>query len=258
MIKYKENHHDMGFEAWWKCKNCETTGPDLNKRKCPRYINEAEDQEQGPKPRKRRKLTERKDLNNDNKELEDNKDDKSISRKDKKKAQERQDIQNQQNKNIAAHQEVSNFEIPINIPTNTAEESDMQTNHRFFCGPENRRQAFNKAEQKHKEDKGKHINTHQKQKYDCIAGNFATQDGNTIKEDDYKKKDIEVHKTKKQERQKDSTDSNKKGKLKNNKKWRTTRPVDPARTTTRSKPKITKKDISCKILGRGKESSRTA
>ena len=76
MIKYKENHHDMGFEAWWKCKNCETTGPDLNKRKCPRYINEAEDQEQGPRPRKRRKLTEGKDLNKDNKELDDNKDDK--------------------------------------------------------------------------------------------------------------------------------------------------------------------------------------
>ena len=209
MIKYKENHHDMGFEAWWKCKNCETTGPDLNKIKCPRYINEAEDQEQGPKPRKRRKMTEGKDLSKENKEQEDSKD---ISRKDKKSAQERQDIQNQQKRNIAAHKEVSNFEIPINSPTNAAEESDMQTNHRFFYGPEIRRQAFNKAEQKHKEDKGKHINTHQKQKYDCIAGNFATQDGNTIKEDDYKKKDIEVHKTKKQERQKDSTGNNKKRK----------------------------------------------
>jgi hypothetical protein len=142
MIRYKENHHDMGFEAWWNCKNCETTGPDLNKRKCPRYIIEAEGQEQGPKPRKRRKMTEGKDLREEN-----------TSRKDKKSAQERQDIQKQQEINIAAHKEVGKFEIPTNSPTNVAEESDIQTNHRFFYGPEIRRQAYNKAEQKRKEDR---------------------------------------------------------------------------------------------------------
>ena len=65
----------MGFGTWWKCKNCEATGPDLNKRKCPRYT-EAEEQEQGQKPNKRRKMTEGKEISSGN-----------IRPKDKKEAQ---------------------------------------------------------------------------------------------------------------------------------------------------------------------------
>ena len=179
----------MGFATWWKCKNCETTGPDLNKRKCPRYI-EAEGQEQGPKPSKRRKMTEGKDLSKVN-----------ISSKDKKSARERQDIQNQQEINIAAHKEVGKFEIPTNSPTNVAEESDIQTNHRFFHGPEIRRQAYNKAEQKCTEDKGNKVSKRQKQKGDNVIDKTSTRDKITIKMD----KDIGADTNQRQEHQKDST-----------------------------------------------------
>ena len=108
----------MGFDTWWKYKNCEATGPDLNKRKCPRYT-EAEEQEQGQKPSKRRKMTEGKEISNGN-----------TRPKDKKDAQERQDVQKQQEIHIAAHREVGKFEIPTKRP-NVAEESGIQTNQVF-------------------------------------------------------------------------------------------------------------------------------
>jgi hypothetical protein len=68
----------------------------------------------------------------------------------RKKAQERQEKINDQNKNITAHREVNKFEIPINIIVNITEETDVQTNHRFFWGNEIRQQATKKAEQRNK------------------------------------------------------------------------------------------------------------
>ncbi len=96
-------------------------------------------------------MTEGKDLNEVN-----------TSRKDNNNAQERQDIQSRQERNIAAHKEEGNVEIPTNSPTSVAEESDMQANHRFLHGPEIRRQAYNKAEQKRKEDKENKASKRQK------------------------------------------------------------------------------------------------
>ncbi len=93
------------------------------------------------------------------------------------------------------------FEIPTNSPTNVSEESDIQTNHRFFHGPEIRRQAYNKAEQKRKEDKGNKVSKRQKQKGDNVIDKTSTKDKITINMD----KDIGADTNQRQESQNYST-----------------------------------------------------
>ena len=66
------------------------------------------------------------------------------------KLEERQAEINEQNNNISAHQEQVKFEIPsINI-SHCEEESEEQTNHRFFGGKETRNQAMKGAENRAK------------------------------------------------------------------------------------------------------------
>eukprot|EP00972_Heterocapsa_arctica_P086252 12714837-Heterocapsa_arctica.AAC.1 len=73
-------------------------------------------------------------------------------------------------KHMCAHLEKSKFEIPITIPPEMFDLTDVQTNHSFFNGPQVRLKAMNKTSQIQAHKRDKHNKAHNRAAEDIDSG----------------------------------------------------------------------------------------